>query len=181
MRAALAFLCAALLAPCVCGEEVAFVYRRHIDRKEVGKNEDESFTWLVTKALGDEYLNRAGLRIETRELQRMAEKFGYSWDEMQKEPNRIREAWVRSYVWNFKLQKALWEKHGGRVVLSAFGLHSAPDALIAELEALEKSGEFAVYDARLRELLFRRLKEQRGDGVVTGERARQVITRPPWE
>ncbi len=57
------------------------------------------------------------------------------------------------------LQKHLYEKHGGRVLLSAFGPF-AYDAYRTWMKERETAGDFEVTDPHYRELLFRPLDER---------------------
>ncbi|MGC9972042.1 MAG: hypothetical protein ABSE56_15795 [Bryobacteraceae bacterium] len=92
------------------------------------------------------------------------------------------EWFVQRTVRSFYLSRALWEKHGGRIMLSAFGSCVAKDALIQEMRALERAGSLSFPGgARLRDDLYRYLREAGGDGVISGERARKFFAKPPWE
>jgi len=83
-------------------------------------------------------------------------------------------------VANFKLQRDVYRKHGGRVVLSAFGFHVARDAMIAEWLVWEKSGRWRFASAALRKEVLEYLGTMRGDGVVEGDRAKEVFAQPIW-
>jgi hypothetical protein len=94
---------------------------------------------------------------------------------------KVSDAWVSSLVLSFKLNRYLWQKHGGKVVLSAFGFHAATDAILKEVEILERAGTLRFDDARLREPFFRYYRSYRGDGVAEGDRARYLFAQPVWQ
>ena len=89
---------------------------------------------------------------------------------------------VQRTVRSFYLSHALWKKHGGRIMLSAFGPCVAKDALIQEMRALERVGALKFPGgATLRADLYRYIGDAGGDGVISGERAREFFAKPPWE
>lgn len=89
---------------------------------------------------------------------------------------------VQRTVRGFYLSRALWQKHGGRIALSAFGGCTAKDALVQEMRALERSGQLTFPGgAGLRNDLYRYILDQTGDGVIGGEPAREFLAKPPWE
>ena len=94
---------------------------------------------------------------------------------------KMDDGWVEALATGFKLNRFLWNKHGGRLVLSAFGFHQATDAFAAEVLELERLGVVRFHEARVREDFFRRTQSYTGDGVTVGERARQILSKPPWE
>lgn len=73
------------------------------------------------------------------------------------------------------LNVALWPKHGGRLVLSAFGVHLAADALLRELAEMEKTGDVKFFDAEAQKKVVAYLTTYGGDGAVTGEKARATL------
>ena len=94
---------------------------------------------------------------------------------------KMDDGWVESLSTGFKANQFLWHKHGGRLVLSAFGFHTATDAFAAEVLELERLGVARFHKPAVREDFFRRMQTYSGDGVTTGARARQILSRPPWE
>ena len=94
---------------------------------------------------------------------------------------KMDEGWVAALAIGFKVNRFLWNKHGGRLVLSAFGFHSATDAFAAEVLELERLGVVQFQKTGVREDFLRRMQSNTGDGVTNGERARQILSRPPWE
>jgi hypothetical protein len=52
--------------------------------------------------------------------------------------------------------------------------------MIAELQEGEKAGRWRFASAKLRKGVFEYLGTMRGDGVVEGERAKEVFAQPIW-
>ncbi len=94
---------------------------------------------------------------------------------------KMNEGWVEAMALSFKLNRLLWNKHGGRLVLSAFGMHQATDAFAAEVLELERMSVARFHTTAAREAFFRRMQTYTGDGVTGGERARRILSAPPWE
>lgn len=101
--------------------------------------------------------------------------------EMSAMKKKMDDGWVEAVVLGFKVNRLLWSKHGGRLVLSAFGFHQATDAFAAEVLALERTGVARFHNKAVREDFYRRMQTYTGDGVVGGERASQILSKPPWE
>ena len=74
-----------------------------------------------------------------------------------------------------KLNQVWWGRHQGRLVLSAFGVHLATDAMLKEVVGMEKTGEVKFLDAVARQKFFDYFDKYSGDGVVRGERVRALL------
>jgi|GEM_PF-1113128 len=74
-----------------------------------------------------------------------------------------------------KLNQVWWGRHQGRLVLSAFGVHLATDAMLKEVVGMEKSGEVKFLDAAARQKFFEYFDKYGGDGVLRGDRARALL------
>lgn len=94
---------------------------------------------------------------------------------------RAGEYFIRLIADNFKVQRAIFRKHGGRVALSAFGTHIAIDGTVAEMKLLEKSGQLSFSSPQLRESFYQKLLNTRGDGVAQGKNAVEAFARAPWD
>ena len=94
---------------------------------------------------------------------------------------KMDDGWMESMALGFKTNRFLWNKHGGRLVLSAFGFHQATDAFAAEVLELERLGVARFHNTAVREDFYRRMQTYTGDGVTIGERARRILSAPPWE
>lgn len=82
-------------------------------------------------------------------------------------------------VRNWKLNRHWWARHGGRLVLSAFGAHLATDAMLAEMSRLERSGEIRWLDEGARRKFRQHWLDYRGDGVVSGARVGELLKQYP--
>lgn len=94
---------------------------------------------------------------------------------------QIQDQFVYLIIANFKLNRLLYTRHGGRVALSAFGTHLATDAWLQEMADLERQGYLRFHQPGFRRDLIDYLEQYRGDGVVQGARAREIFARPIWE
>ena len=101
--------------------------------------------------------------------------------EMAAMKKKMDDGWVEALALSFKVNRLLWNKHGGRLVLSAFGFHQATDAFAAEVLELERMSVARFHSTAVREAFFQRMKTYTGDGVTVGERARRILSTPPWE
>ncbi len=143
---------------------------------------------LIDRALVHEIARRNRIEPAAPELAAMRKKWnaaapGNSTGSASQSGSRkkLDEEWVQALVVGFKVNRYLWNKHGGRLVLSAFGFHLATDGFAAEARILEQSGVVRFENAADRETFFRRIDTYTGDGVTRGERAREILSKPPWE
>ena len=74
-----------------------------------------------------------------------------------------------------KLNQSWWARYGGKVVLSAFGMHLATDAMLRMVESLEASGQLQFHDAKLRRSFIDYHQRYRGDGVIEGEKVKNLF------
>ena len=173
-----------LLAVSAAAEPACTLYSRTIDSSELKSAADQRISNLGRIFL-EEYAKHNHLEPTPAELARMRQLFD-SNRAAQAEPEtesarRITEQWTAATVLNFKVNRFLWKKHGGTVVLSAFGFHAATTATIREIELLERQGLLRFHEPGLREQFLAHYRNQRGDGSVQGDRAREVFAHPIWE
>ncbi len=142
----------------------------------LGKSYPTADPAVVVQSFARHYLRENGLEPTADELDRLRRRFPSPRPE-----SRVGDWMVQLIATHFKLQRALYRKHGGRVALSAFGTHTAVDATAAELKLLEKQGKLGFTDAQAREAFYRAITEAPGDGVVKGEKAAAAFAVPPWE
>ena len=89
---------------------------------------------------------------------------------------------VSALVQNWKVQRSLYRRYGGKVLLSSFGFNVAIDATNQFLREEEKRGSFEVFDPALRAAFWKAVTEETwADGVVTGPSADEVFAKPPWQ
>lgn len=91
-------------------------------------------------------------------------------------------AFVNSLVLNWKVQRSLHRRYGGRVLLSSLGFHVAVDAQLAYLREAASQGAFEISDAELARDFWRAAAmEGQGDGDVEGDEATELLAVAPWE
>jgi hypothetical protein len=160
------------------------VYARTVDCTASAPTADRQ-TSIFGKAFVEEYAKQNGLEPTASELSAMRQLFSRNRPAQptpETESSRqFAEQWIANTVLNFKVNRSLWNKYGGTVVLSAFGFHIANAATIAEIELLERQGLLRFHQPELREQVFAHYRGMRGDGVVAGARAREIFARPLWE
>jgi len=126
------------------------------------------------------YIKANDLEPSEAELARLRAHFNKG-DETSARAREITAGFTYSLAANFKAQRDFFRKRGGRVVLSAFGFHVAKDAMAAEWLTWETTGKWRFPDARVRSEVLKMLDEMRGDGVVEGERAKEIFVSPIWD
>jgi len=85
-------------------------------------------------------------------------------------------------VENWKVQRSLYQRYGGKVLVSSLGTHVAIDAMKKFLEEEEKSGSFEIFDPDLRAAFWTAVADESwADVVVQGRRADEVFATPPWQ
>lgn len=129
-----------------------------------------------TQAFTPGYLKQNNIEVTPQELEAVRAKFP---------PNarqgRAGEYFIKLIADNFKAQRALYRKHGGRVALSAFGTHIAIDGTVAEMKLLEKSGQISFATPALRDAFYQKLLNTRGDGLTQGKNADEAFAHAPWD
>jgi hypothetical protein len=165
--------------------EPAFtIYSRIVDASELS-GEAAKRVSLVGKVFVEEYAKHNNLEPAPAELAAMRKLFNSNRPaDAQQETESARlitEKWIANTVLFFKVNRSLWRKHGGTVVLSAFGFHIANIATVNEIELLERQGQLRFHLPELREQVLAHYRAVRGDGTVEGARAREIFARPLWE
>jgi hypothetical protein len=127
------------------------------------------------------YIKANALEPAETELAKLRTLFNKGDEEASARTREITATFTYALAANFKVQRDLFRKHGGRLVLSAFGFHVAKDAMAAEWLAWEKAGRWRFPSPEIRTAVFKTLSEMGGDGVVEGERAKEIFARPIWD
>ena len=103
-------------------------------------------------------------------------------------PNRDAEIlemnrkWVSLLVQNWKVQRSLYQRYGGRVLYSSLGFNIAIDAMKRFLQEEEKRGAFEIFDPDMRAAFWRDVADETwADGVATGRSADEFFATPPWK
>lgn len=85
-------------------------------------------------------------------------------------------------VQNWKVQRSLYKRYGGRVLVSSFGFHVAIDAMKQFFQEEEKRGSFEIPDPDLRAAFWKAVaNESWADGVASGRGAKDVFATAPWQ
>jgi hypothetical protein len=173
-----------VVAAPLAAQPLVRVWNREITAEEVRRPAPSEplryIAMTVEEVFMDRYLRENGIEPPPEVLSTLRHKLGSGPNGQA--PDRMREWFVQRIARSFYLSRALWEKHGGRIVISAFGPCSAKDALIKELHALENAGSLSFPGgAKLRDDFYRYLAEAGGDGVLSGESARKFFAKPFWQ
>lgn len=84
-------------------------------------------------------------------------------------------------VQSWKVHRSLYQRYGGRVLVSSFGV-VAIDAMQRFLREEEKRGSLEVFDPGLRAAFWRAMADETwAEGVATGPRADELFATPPWQ
>ncbi len=129
-----------------------------------------------TQAFTPGYLKQNSMEVTPQELEAVRAKFPSNARQ-----GRAGEYFIKLIADNFKAQRALYRKHGGRVALSAFGTHIAIDATVAEMKLLEKSGQIKFSSLTIREAFYQKILNSRGDGLTQGKNADEAFAHAPWD
>lgn len=129
-----------------------------------------------TQAFTPGYLKQNSIEVTPQELEAVRAKFPSNGRQ-----GRAGEYFIKLIADNFKAQRALYRKHGGRVALSAFGTHIAIDATVAEMKLLEKSGQITFSTPAIRDAFYQKLLNTRGDGLTQGKNADEAFVHAPWD
>ncbi len=136
-----------------------------------GKEVERQVPGVIFEAICEGYAEKYGLKPAEADLKALREKLGWNGDR--------RVDFAYPVLRALKLNRAWWGRHGGKLVLSAFGVHLATDAMLRELEGMEKRGEVKFDSEAVRKQFFWHYENYGGDGVVKGERARQILASEP--
>lgn len=85
-------------------------------------------------------------------------------------------------VQNWKVQRSLFKRYGGRVLISSLGFHVAIDAMKQFFQEEEKRGSFEIPDPELRAAFWKAVADESwADGVASGRGAKDVFATAPWQ
>ena len=150
-----------LVAP-ILGQAGLTVYGRDVTGKEPG---------VLLLAIGNAYAEKNGLSPTAEELAPLRRKFGALDARHEQGPMDF----PYNLVLLFKLNQDWWGKHGGKVALSAFGMHLATEAMLKVVETLERTGQLKFHHAEIRQNFFDYYQRYRGDGVIEGEKVKKLF------
>lgn len=146
-----------------CGAQV----RTSAFGKEISRTDPAS----IFTAISEGYAAKHGLKPTDAELAPLRKVFGPPLQGGIDFPVLILQGW--------KLNRAWFDRYGGRLVLSSFGTHLATDAMLKTVEELEATGDVRFADAATRKAFFEHFQNYKGDGVVVGEKAKEILRRNP--
>lgn len=149
-------------------EAAVRIYEQSFTQVEAEKNWSQAFT--------NGYLKQNAIEVTPQELDAVRKKFPENLRR-----GRAADTFITAIATNFKAQRALYRKHGGRVALSAFGTHIAIDATVAEMKLLEKSGQITFSSPAIREAFYQKILNSRGDGLTQGKNADEAFSHAPWD
>lgn len=150
-----------LVAP-LLGQAMLSIYGREVTGKDPG---------IVLFAIANAYAANNGLTPTAEELAPLRKKFG----SLETKHERGAMDFAYNIVLLSKLNQSWWARYGGKVVLSAFGMHLATDAMLRVVESLEGSGQLQFHDAELRRSFIDYYQRYRGDGVIEGEKVKKLF------
>lgn len=149
-------------------EAAVRIYDQAFTQVDAEKNWSQPFT--------NGYLKQNAIEVTPQELEAVRQKFP---ENLRK--GRAADTFITAIATNFKAQRALYRKHGGRVALSAFGTHIAIDATVTEMKLLEKSGLVTFATTAIRDAFYQKILNNRGDGLTQGKNADEAFAHAPWE
>lgn len=105
------------------------------------------------------------------------------WESFSSRPGREQEdrAFMSNVAQYWKVQRSLYKRYGGRVLVSAFGAQ-AIDGQQKYLREEEKRGSFEIFDPGLRAAFWATSADETwADGAIQGRAADEVFATPPWQ
>lgn len=114
-----------------------------------------------------------------RMIERMAELRSQMGDSLEVPPEEEWREAARKTIRRYKINRALYEQYGGRVIFQQLGPEPI-DAYRAFLEEQQESGSFRIVDPSLVEEFWAYLTDDRIHSFYPPEEAERVMTRPWW-
>jgi len=107
------------------------------------------------------------------------------WESFPSRPDGRTEQEGRTFMSNlaqyWKVQRSLYQRYGGRVLVSAFGAQ-AIDGQLKYMREEEKRGSFEIFDPALRAAFWTASTDETwADGAIKGRDADEVFATPPWQ
>ncbi len=166
------------------GELRMMLSRERSASREAGKAEESEMRDLQRE------LSAAGLEQSTRHLlesklarlkrRQVLRGYGQCIDGDGIASNDVK--WATTVIVNWKINKFLHQKYGGRVAVSKLGLDVAIDGLRHMVCESMEQGDVLIPSANMRASVLRELdKQSRGGIVVEGEDALRCFRLAPWE
>jgi hypothetical protein len=103
------------------------------------------------------------------------------WEKFPSRPGTDDRAFMSNVAQYWKVQRSLYKRYGGRVLVSAFGAQ-AIDGQQTYLREEEKRGSFEIFDPGLRAAFWAASADETwADGAIQGRDADEVFATPPWQ
>jgi hypothetical protein len=148
---------------------------------------------IITRLL-DQYAEEQGIRAEPAEIDALQAKMhadmaasglateGDLTPEEKAEVDAMRLEMARDIIRQWKINKALYEQYGGRIIQQQFGPEPI-DAYRKFLRQREADGAFAIRDQALERSFWRYFTDDSMHDFMTagGADEAQAFTTPPWE
>ncbi|MEE4173663.1 MAG: META domain-containing protein [Xanthomonadales bacterium] len=96
------------------------------------------------------------------------------------EVKALREGMARSMIEQWKLNRALYEQYGGRVIYQQFGPEPL-DAYRQFLEERQAAGDFVFLDPDVEAAFWRYFRDESMHDFFPPDEAKTVFATPPWE
>ena len=109
--------------------------------------------------------------------------FETTWAQWQRDDPAGREAreFARWMLQDWKIQNALFGRHGGRVLLNGFNMPQAFDAVRAFFREREAAGDFVFHDETVRDLFWNTLRTLPAEPLLSEEEGRAALAVHPGE
>ena len=177
-------LFAIALVLCVVGctstrEPVAIVLGDRIYRDELEPDDSgKSLSQLIHAPIMRKYMRGHHLAISDRDLRACLKRGDEPLpDDLLDKEGKV---FFRSIIESRLFAKSLFEKYGGRVIISRFGFAGALDAQEAYLRKQMMEGAFAILDPALEEAFWNTVTNEWGDATLSEEDAREMFSRPDY-
>jgi heat shock protein HslJ len=161
---------------------------------EIHTADPEELQAKVLNLLFDEYARQQGIEATDAEIAVFVENMrqekraaGLTAEdnltpEEAAQAEKMERTMGRSIIRQWKLNKALYDQYGGRIIFQQFGPEPL-DAYRHFLEAAQAAGDFTIYDTTMAEKFWRYFTDDSIHSFFPGgsKEEQQVFVKPPWE
>jgi hypothetical protein len=103
-------------------------------------------------------------------------------DEEAKKQFTNRMFWLKAASSEWRTAKALHQKYGGRVAVSAFGGSTSVEGRNAVLRDFAKAGDIKFHHQELKQAFWKKVDDERVlDATIPADKAKEFFAVPPWE
>lgn len=113
----------------------------------------------------------------------LSSMFEEIWAEWQRDDPAGREArgFARAMLQDWKINRALFARYGGRVSLNGFNMPLAFDAVRSFCREREAAGDFVIHDETMRDLFWKRMQTLPKEPLLSEEDGRAALAEHPGE